>query len=90
MATFQGEANTQAGLVFVFFSVSVFTTGLVTDIYPPSPLLGVYSCRVLLFERSNPFAEMDLENVIYIIFILTTGGTGVRYSSSAVDEHGHS
>ena len=33
LATFQGQANTQAGLIFVFFSVSVFTTGLVTDIY---------------------------------------------------------
>ena len=38
MATFQGEANTQAGFIFVFFSVSVFTTGLVTDADPPSPL----------------------------------------------------
>ena len=42
LATFQGKANTQAGLIFVFFSVSVFTTGLVTDIYPPSPVLGVF------------------------------------------------
>jgi len=28
-------------LILVFFIVSIFTTGIVTDIYPPSPLLAL-------------------------------------------------
>ena len=44
-ATFQGRANTHAaiaGLIYLFFSVPVFTTGLVTVICPSPPLFGLF------------------------------------------------
>ena len=42
LATFQGRANTHAGLIYLFFSVPVFTTGLVTVICPCPPLFGLF------------------------------------------------
>ena len=40
--TLQVIANTQAGWIYLFFSVSVFTTGLVTVICPSPPLFGLF------------------------------------------------
>jgi len=42
LATFQGRANTQAGWIYLFFSVPVFTTGLVTVICPSPLLFGLF------------------------------------------------
>jgi len=42
LATFQGRANTQAGWIYLFFSVPVFTTGLVTVICPSPHLFGLF------------------------------------------------
>ena len=39
-ATFQGKAH--AGLVYLFFSVPVFTAGLVTVMCPSPPLFGLF------------------------------------------------
>jgi len=42
LSTFQVRANTHAGLIHLFFSVPVFTTGLVTVICPSPPLFRLF------------------------------------------------
>jgi len=68
---FQGEANTQAGLIFVFFSVSVFTTGLVTDIYPPSLLLGVCAISFSPWSRILSFSFRVYHSILIYATVCT-------------------
>jgi len=90
LSTFQARANTQAGWIYLFFSVPVFTTGLVTVICPSPPLFGLFilfsspwSRDISFFARvyySCLFSQTVWTSVVESIFSPRTRFCGLLHS----------